>query len=167
MTHTVLQKWLGEQIIMETLADSTLTIVRPAIIESTLQEPVPGWVEGVKVADAIILAYAREKTPFFPARANGVIDIVPADLVANSLIMAAAETLALPGRHRIYQCSSGSVNPITVGRIAADASVGGQPQCLSLCPVISQRPARKRFPADKPKAFRCGDLGLAGCCNGL
>jgi len=46
-------------------------------------------VEGVKVADAIILAYAREKTPFFPARTDGVIDIIPADLVANSLILAA------------------------------------------------------------------------------
>lgn len=110
-------KWLGEQIIMETLAGSTLTIVRPAIIESTYQEPVAGWVEGVKVADAIILAYAREKTPVFPARVNGVIDIVPADLVANSLILAAAEALAMPGEHRIYQCSSGSVNPVTVGRM--------------------------------------------------
>jgi len=110
-------KWLGEQIIMEALQDSTLTIVRPAIIESTYQEPVPGWVEGVKVADAIILAYAREKTPFFPARANGVIDIIPADLVANSLILAMAEALAMPGKHRIYQCSTGSVNPITIGRM--------------------------------------------------
>ena len=110
-------KWLGEQIIMEALPDSTLTIVRPGIIESTYQEPVPGWVEGVKVADAIILAYAREKTPFFPARANGVIDIVPADLVANSLMLAAAEALALPGKHRIYQCSTGSANPVTVGRM--------------------------------------------------
>jgi alcohol-forming fatty acyl-CoA reductase len=110
-------KWLGEQLIMEELADSTLTIVRPSIIESTLQEPVPGWVEGVKVADAIILAYAREKTPFFPALADGVIDIIPADLAANSLILAAAEALALPGRLRIYQCSTGSANPVTVGRM--------------------------------------------------
>jgi nucleoside-diphosphate-sugar epimerase len=110
-------KWLGEQIIMEELQDSTLTIVRPSIIESTYQEPVPGWVEGVKVADAIILAYAREKTPFFPARTNGVIDIIPADLVANSLILAAAEVLAMPGKHRIYQCSTGSVNPLTIGRM--------------------------------------------------
>ncbi|MGA2553253.1 MAG: acyl-CoA reductase C-terminal domain-containing protein, partial [Smithella sp.] len=75
------------------------------------------WVEGIKVADAIILAYAREKTPFFPARAKGVIDIIPADLVANSLILAAAEALDLPGKHRLYQCSTGSSNPITVGRM--------------------------------------------------
>lgn len=110
-------KWLGEQMTMEALQDSTLTIVRPAIIESTYQEPTPGWVEGVKVADAIILAYAREKTPFFPARVNGVIDIIPADLVANSLILAAAEALAMPGKHRIYQCSTGSSNPLMIGRM--------------------------------------------------
>ena len=110
-------KWIGEQIITQALQDSTLTIVRPAIIESTYQEPVPGWVEGIKVADAIILAYAREKTPFFPARSKGVIDIIPADLVANSLILAAAEALDLPGKHRLYQCSTGSSNPITVGRM--------------------------------------------------
>jgi fatty acyl-CoA reductase len=110
-------KWIGEQLIMEKLHDSTLTIVRPSIIESTYQEPVAGWVEGIKVADAIILAYAREKTPIFPARPKGVIDIIPADLVANSIILAAAEAFAVPGKHRIYQCSSGSSNPITIGRM--------------------------------------------------
>lgn len=73
--------------------------------------------EGVKMADAVILAYAREKTPFFPERANGVINIIPADLVASSLILAVAEAVAMPGKHRIYQCSTGSVNPVTIGRM--------------------------------------------------
>jgi nucleoside-diphosphate-sugar epimerase len=111
-------KWIGEQLISEMLSQGTLTIVRPAIIESTYSEPEPGWIEGVKVADAIILAYAREKAPFFPARARSVIDIVPADLVANSLILAMAEALESPGSRRIYQCCTGSSNPITIGRMA-------------------------------------------------
>lgn len=145
-------KWLGEQIIMESLADSTLTIVRPAIIESTYQEPVPGWVEGVKVADAIILAYAREKTPFFPGRAKGVIDIIPADLVANSLMLAAAEALAMPGTHRIYQCATGSANPITVGRMT------------QLLQVETNRNAGaypRLYPKGKPKRdFQLIDRGI-------
>ena len=55
----------------------------------------------------------KEKTPFFPALADGVIDIIPADLAANSLILAAAEALALPGRlhlsvlHRVGQSRNG------------------------------------------------------------
>ncbi|MQA18201.1 fatty acyl-CoA reductase [Rugamonas rivuli] len=110
-------KWMGEQLAMQAMRGKTLTIVRPSIIESTLQEPAPGWIEGVKVADAIILAYARGKTSFFPAKPNEIVDIVPADLVANSILLAAAEALTEPGAMRIYQACTGSANPISVGRV--------------------------------------------------
>jgi len=110
-------KWMGEQLAMQAMRGRTLTIVRPSIIESTLQEPAPGWIEGVKVADAIILAYARGKTSFFPAKANEIVDIVPADLVANSIVLAAAEALTEGGATRIYQACTGSANPISVGRV--------------------------------------------------
>ncbi len=115
-TYT-LTKWMGEQYAMEGMQGCTMTIVRPSIIESTLQEPVPGWIEGVKVADAIIVAYARGKTTLFPAKTNEIIDIVPADLVANSILMATAEALVDPGRHRIYQACTGSANPILLGDV--------------------------------------------------
>lgn len=110
-------KWLGEQVAMRGMAGRSLTIVRPSIIESTLQSPVPGWIEGVKVADAVILAYARGKTRFFPALPRQVIDIIPADLVANSILMATAEALTpvSPPPHRIYQCCSGASNPLALG----------------------------------------------------
>ncbi|MGZ5183446.1 MAG: SDR family oxidoreductase, partial [Ramlibacter sp.] len=61
-------KWMGEQLAMRAMRGGALTIVRPSIIESTLASPAPGWLEGVKVADAVILAYARGRTSFFPAR---------------------------------------------------------------------------------------------------
>lgn len=108
-------KWLGEQRLMESLQDQSLTIVRPSIIESALAEPVAGWIEGVKVADAIILAYAREKVTVFPGDRNGVIDVIPVDLVANSLLLASAEILTEETGRRIYQCCSGSLNPISLG----------------------------------------------------
>jgi fatty acyl-CoA reductase len=108
-------KWMGEQLALQGMQGRSMTIVRPSIIESTLQEPVPGWLEGVKVADAVILAYARGRTSFFPARPEGIIDVIPADLVANGILMAAAEALQAPVGHRIYQSCSGSANPILVG----------------------------------------------------
>jgi nucleoside-diphosphate-sugar epimerase len=107
-------KWMGEQLAMHCMPGRAVSIVRPSIIESTLLDPAPGWIEGVKVADAVILAYARGKTRFFPARPEGIIDIIPADLVANSILMAAAEALAARAQHRLYQCCSGSGNPILV-----------------------------------------------------
>jgi fatty acyl-CoA reductase len=108
-------KWMGEQLAMRAMHGRSLTILRPSIIESTLRAPAPGWLEGVKVADAVILAYARGRTSFFPARPAGIIDVIPADLVANAILLAAAEALVAPVGHRIYQCCSGSSNPILVG----------------------------------------------------
>jgi nucleoside-diphosphate-sugar epimerase len=108
-------KWMGEQLALQGMRGRPLTIVRPSIIESTLQTPAPGWLEGVKVADAVILAYARGRTSFFPARPEGIIDVIPADLVANAILLAAAEALGAPVGHRVYQCCSGSANPILVG----------------------------------------------------
>jgi fatty acyl-CoA reductase len=110
-------KWMGEQLAMEAMRGRALSIVRPSIIESTLREPVAGWIEGVKVADAIILAYARGKTSFFPARPNEVVDIVPADLVANAILLAGAEALLSAPATRIYQACTGASNPVTVGRV--------------------------------------------------
>jgi nucleoside-diphosphate-sugar epimerase len=110
-------KWMGEQLAMRGMHGRTLTIVRPSIIESTLFDPAPGWLEGVKVADAVILAYARGKTSFFPARPDGIIDIIPADLAANSILMASAEALNNGAQHRVYQCCSGSGNPLIMGEL--------------------------------------------------
>ncbi|MDC8757084.1 fatty acyl-CoA reductase [Janthinobacterium fluminis] len=110
-------KWMGEQLAMRAMRGRALTIVRPSIIENTLREPAAGWIEGVKVADAIILAYARGKTSFFPATPGAVIDIVPADLVANSIVLAGAEALCDGAGRRIYQACSGSRNPVLLGTL--------------------------------------------------
>ncbi|MDO3720934.1 fatty acyl-CoA reductase [Marinobacter sp. chi1] len=107
-------KWLGEQILLNRLKGKTLTIVRPSVIESCLQGPKPGWIEGVKVTDAILLAYARGKVSLFPGRKAGVVDIIPADLVANATILSVAEALLEPGQSRIYQSCSGTQNPLIV-----------------------------------------------------
>ncbi|MFT6122474.1 MAG: thioester reductase-like protein [Oleiphilaceae bacterium] len=110
-------KWMGEQLLIEKLDTKSLAIVRPAIIESTLQGPVPGWIEGIKVADAIVFAYARGKIAYFPANDNAVMDIIPADLVANSIILAMTKVFVSPNETNIYQsCSSGS-NPAIIGEL--------------------------------------------------
>lgn len=120
-------KWMGEQILRKALKGAALTILRPAIVESTLIGPVPGWIEGVKVADAILMAYAREKVTFFPGDPKGIIDIIPADLVANSVILGVAELLhqtdktsegeSLEPQHRVYQCCSSGSNPVTIAQM--------------------------------------------------
>ena len=110
-------KWLGEQLLIEKLDGKALSIIRPAIIESTLKSPVPGWIEGIKVADAIVFAYARGKVSYFPANPHGIMDIIPADLVANAVILSAVKALRSPGETHIYQSCSSSSNPVTVAEL--------------------------------------------------
>lgn len=145
-------KWLGEQLLMKSLAGRSLTIVRPSIIESALEEPAPGWIEGVKVADAIILAYAREKVTLFPGKRSGVIDVIPVDLVANSIILSLAEALSEPAQQRIYQCCSGSSNPISLGEFIDHLMVEAKASYADYDQLFYRRPT-KPFVAVNRKLF--------------
>ncbi len=145
-------KWLGEQLLMKALAGRSLTIVRPSIIESALEEPAPGWIEGVKVADAIILAYAREKVTLFPGKRSGIIDVIPVDLVANAIILSLAEALAESADHRIYQCCSGGSNPISLGEFIDHLMVEAK-DCYAEYDQLFYRQPSKPFMAVNRRLF--------------
>ena len=110
-----LTKALGELLLKE--RSERTTIVRPSIIESSLRDPRPGWLEGIKVADPLILAYAARGLTHLPGRASNLIDIVPVDQVANACVAAAAYPPS--ERHRTLAVVSGARNPLTLGELAA------------------------------------------------
>ncbi|HEY7589631.1 MAG TPA: HAD-IB family hydrolase [Candidatus Limnocylindrales bacterium] len=106
-------KAMGERAV-ETLAmerGAPLSIVRPSIIESSLEHPFPGWIEGFKMAEPIILAYGRGTIPEFPGIPEGIVDIIPADFVVNAMLAAAAAPPE-PDRPAYYHVSSGARNPL-------------------------------------------------------
>jgi len=105
-------KGMAERAVFELHGDLPLSIVRPAIIESSLAEPFPGWLEGFRMAEPIILAFGRGVLTDFPGLADGVIDIIPADVVVNA-VLAVASTPP-PDGFRIYHVASGSRNPLRV-----------------------------------------------------
>ena len=39
-------KAMGEMVVEDTKGELPVIIIRPSIIESTLKEPIPGWIEG-------------------------------------------------------------------------------------------------------------------------
>ena len=92
------------------------SIVRPSIIESALVSPHPGWIEGFKMAEPIILAYGRGEFPEFPAAPDSVVDIVPVDHVVNAIIAVCA-TDPEPGVPQYFHVSSGARNPLTFRRL--------------------------------------------------
>ena len=104
-------KALGERYLEEHSGALAVSVVRPSIIESALERPFPGWIEGFKMAEPIILAFGRGELPDFPAAPDGIIDIVPVDIVVNAIIAAAA-TPPPPGEPAYYQVCSGTRNPL-------------------------------------------------------
>ena len=44
----VLTKAIGELVIKSMRDDLPTVIVRPSIVESTIQDPFPGWIEGIR-----------------------------------------------------------------------------------------------------------------------
>ncbi|MFN2589829.1 MAG: HAD-IB family hydrolase [Actinomycetota bacterium] len=109
-----LTKALGERATEQLARERQLplAIVRPSIIESSLERPRPGWIEGFKMAEPVILAYGRGAIPEFPAIPEGILDLIPVDLVVNALLAAGAVPPP-PAEPAYYHVCSGSRNPLS------------------------------------------------------
>ncbi|MCF2572427.1 SDR family oxidoreductase [Brevibacterium sp. UCMA 11754] len=83
-----LTKAMAERVGEEEWAEKghRVSFVRPSIIESALRLPAPGWIDGFKVADPLIMAYANGKLSEFPGHADSVLDIIPVDHVVNVIL---------------------------------------------------------------------------------
>ena len=102
-------KALTEMALDETAGDNPLTIVRPSIIESALARPYPGWIEGFRMAEPVILAFGRGALPEFPGIPEGVLDVIPVDIVVNAILAVAASP---PQKRAVHHVSSGYRNPL-------------------------------------------------------
>ena len=93
-------KALGERALLQNRGDVPVSIVRPSIIESSIQEPFPGWIRGFRMAEPVIISYARGLLKEFPGVPEGTVDVIPVDLVVAAIIDAAAgEPPAEPTHH--------------------------------------------------------------------
>ncbi len=106
-------KSLAERRVLEERGPLPLVIFRPAIIESSIAEPHPGWIQGSRMADPIIMAFAKGILREFPGDPESLVDIVTVDHVVNALIAAVARGLIdRPESPQVYQFASGERNPI-------------------------------------------------------
>lgn len=103
-------KALGEQALTESKGAVPVSIVRPSIIESAWAEPVPGWIRGFRMAEPVIISYARGLLKSFPGVPEGTVDVIPVDMVVAAIIAVAA--LGPDEAPAITQVASGSTNPV-------------------------------------------------------
>ncbi|KAF7818914.1 fatty acyl-CoA reductase 2 [Senna tora] len=115
----VFTKAMGEMMIDKLREDLPVVIIRPSVIESTFKDPFPGWMEGNRMMDPIVLCYGKGQLTGFLVDPNGVLDVVPADMVVNA-------TLAAMARHgkaqkadmNVYHIASSVVNPLVFEELA-------------------------------------------------
>jgi len=107
-------KALGERALTEAAGDLPVTILRPSIIESALAEPRPGWIRGFRMAEPVIISYARGLLREFPGIPEGIVDVIPVDFVVAALCLLAARgpSTGRPGAPEVVHATSGSSNPM-------------------------------------------------------
>ncbi len=101
-------KSLGEQTLVGQ-RDVPYSIVRPAIVESAIRYPFPGWVEGGRTAAPLVLM-ALGGLLDWPARPDLSLEVVPVDLIAAATLAVSAKLLTGEARE-VYQLAGSDLNP--------------------------------------------------------
>ena len=109
-------KALGEEVVSKMRGDLPVAIIRPSIIESSLEEPSPGWLAGLRMADPLIIGFGKGRLPDFPATPSITLDVIPVDIVVNATLAATAQSYEKGGLE-VYHVSSGYTNPLSFQRL--------------------------------------------------
>ncbi|PSR95477.1 Alcohol-forming fatty acyl-CoA reductase [Actinidia chinensis var. chinensis] len=109
----VFTKAMAEMLVGQIKGNVPLLILRPTIVSSTYKEPIPGWVEGIRTIDSLAVSYGKGRLTCFLGDPDSVIDVIPADMVVNSMIAAiVAHANEQAPCEIIYQVGSSLANPL-------------------------------------------------------
>lgn len=107
-------KALAEQLVLEHSGSIPSAIVRPSIITAAWKEPYPGWVDNISGITGILMECARGTIKTIICDGKCKMDLVPVDIVVNTLITSAWHTAAYRSNSlRVYNCTNGNFNPLT------------------------------------------------------
>jgi long-chain acyl-CoA synthetase len=112
-TYT-LTKSLAESLIIKYGAGVPVAIVRPAIVETSIAQPFPGWNEGINTSASLsylLGTYFRQ----LPTNERKRLDILPVDSVCRGMTLIAAAIIER--RHDpLYQLATSVTNPCDMRR---------------------------------------------------
>ncbi|XP_027345647.1 probable fatty acyl-CoA reductase 4 [Abrus precatorius] len=109
-------KAMGEMLVMHHKDNVPLIIIRPTMVTSTFNDPFPGWIEGIRTLDSIIIGYGQGKIKCFLGHPKTNLDIIPADLVINCVITIVAHSNQALA-NSIYHISSSLRNPFKISDV--------------------------------------------------
>lgn len=112
-TYT-LTKSLAESLIVRHGAGLPIAIVRPSIVETSIDQPFQGWNEGINTSaplSYLLGTYFRQ----LPTNERKCLDMIPVDMVCRGMTLIAAAIILR--RHKpIYQLATSASNPCDMGR---------------------------------------------------
>lgn len=106
-------KDLGENLLAKHFSNVDFTIARPAIVESALAYPFPGWNEGFNTSGPLVYL-VKGWFRYFPSEEDHPFDVIPVDIVAKGLTLIAAAKLKGQAK-QVYQLCSSYLNTFTMG----------------------------------------------------
>ncbi|PUZ52679.1 hypothetical protein GQ55_6G288500 [Panicum hallii var. hallii] len=111
----VFTKAMGEMLLGQLRGDMPVVVMRPSIITSVRADPLPGWMQGTRTIDTLIIGYAKQNLSCFLGDLSVVVDVVPGDMVANAMMAAMVEHSEEKGAAAVpvYHATSSLRNPAT------------------------------------------------------
>ncbi|MFF9203528.1 HAD-IB family phosphatase [Streptomyces sp. NPDC014986] len=155
---------LAERVAEELWRPYPLTVLRPAPVGHALHHPYPGWSEGRTraVPPAAVVTLADTVA----GSVTTVFDAVPADLVADAVLAAAAARPA-PGSPHYFHLGTATTRPLTLGELRSVLHI---PVLRAPLPAPRRRLPRRRpeLPGVyDPAEVRYDDTELAALRNAL
>uniref|UniRef100_A0A453RSC2 Fatty acyl-CoA reductase n=1 Tax=Aegilops tauschii subsp. strangulata TaxID=200361 RepID=A0A453RSC2_AEGTS len=111
----VFTKAMGEMLLGQLHGAIPVVILRPSIITSILRDPLPGWMQGTRTIDTIIIGYAKQNLSCFLADLDLTMDVIPGDMVANAMMVAMVAHSEEQGAEVMYHATSSLRNPAPYG----------------------------------------------------
>ncbi|XP_053948997.1 putative fatty acyl-CoA reductase CG5065 [Anastrepha ludens] len=115
-------KSLAEQIIKEYKDRLPLVIFRPSIVVSSIEDPVPGWVDNFNGPIGMLVACGIGIFRTSCGEPNIVSDFVPVDIVVRAMLIATyrkgtEESHKQDPKMEVINCAASKMCPITTGEV--------------------------------------------------
>lgn len=106
-------KSLAERTLEKLHGDVKLSIVRPSIINSCIDEPLIGWTDTLAAAGGVTISLCLGLMHYVRAESNSILDMVPCDYVCNAILVTTAHTGQQPlGALNIFHSATSHTKPL-------------------------------------------------------
>ncbi|CAH1642239.1 unnamed protein product [Spodoptera littoralis] len=112
-------KQLAEHVVAEYKGQLPIVIVRPSIVISSVEEPMPGWIENFNGPVGIFVACGKGIMRTIHTKPDIICDFIPVDICAKNIIAGSwirgTKPLEPTDDIEIYNCCSGNLNNMLMG----------------------------------------------------